>query len=145
MDVAHEPPEDILEAMRSAADYDLVAKQYVSGFEIVLHEIVPKLASDCQEYGLISGIVNTHVWLMSRYPDSLIARKLGPEIAEASRFRAQHVVSAGPPGSERYCESLSDLDFWLRSDGNRRNPGTTADLLTAALFVTLLDGTVQVS
>jgi triphosphoribosyl-dephospho-CoA synthase len=30
-----------------------------------------------------------------------------------------------------------DLDRHLRSDGNRRNPGTTADLITACLFVAL--------
>ncbi|MFC1759755.1 triphosphoribosyl-dephospho-CoA synthase [Planctomycetota bacterium] len=42
-------------------------------------------------------------------------------------------------GSETYNAALADLDFWLRSDGNRRNPGTTADLIAAGLFVALLE------
>ena len=41
----------------------------------------------------------------------------------------------GPP-------ALSDFDFWLRSDGHRRNPGTTADLVAAALFLALWEGQV---
>jgi triphosphoribosyl-dephospho-CoA synthetase len=32
------------------------------------------------------------------------------------------------------------LDADLRGDGNARNPGTTADLVTAVLFVALLEG-----
>jgi len=38
---------------------------------------------------------------------------------------------------------LADFDFWLRSDGHRRNPGTTADLIAAALFVLLRDGLID--
>jgi triphosphoribosyl-dephospho-CoA synthase len=29
---------------------------------------------------------------------------------------------------------IADFDAWLRADGNRRNPGTTADLIAAALY-----------
>jgi len=36
------------------------------------------------------------------------------------------------------------LDAWLRELGNARNPGTTADLVTACLFVALRDGTIKV-
>ena len=31
----------------------------------------------------------------------------------------------------------AEYDFWLRADGHRRNPGTTADVIAAALFVLL--------
>ena len=39
--------------------------------------------------------------------------------------------------------ALADFDFWLRSDGHRRNPGTTADLIAAALFAGLRDGWID--
>ena len=39
-----------------------------------------------------------------------------------------------------YYEALANFDFWLRSDGHRRNPGTTADLVAAGLFVLLREG-----
>ena len=37
---------------------------------------------------------------------------------------------------------LNRLDTWLRGDGNRRNPGTTADLVAAILFAGLRDGVI---
>lgn len=46
-------------------------------------------------------------------------------------------------GGEAYHEALADLDFWLRSDGHRRNPGTTADLIAAGLFAGLREGVIQ--
>lgn len=55
---------------------------------------------------------------------------------------AEQVLQAAELGEEAFHESLADFDFWLRSDGHRRNPGTTADLLAAALFVLLLTGGV---
>jgi triphosphoribosyl-dephospho-CoA synthase len=77
---------------------------------------------------------------MSAFPDSLIARKCGAETAEHSAAWAGRVLDSGRPESEAYQEQLADLDFWLRTDGHRRNPGTTADLIAAGLFVALRDG-----
>jgi len=39
-------------------------------------------------------------------------------------------------------EELTKLDAWLRAEGNRRNPGTTADLVTACLFIALREGSI---
>ena len=89
---------------------------------------------------LTEAIVETHVQFRSRHPDSLIARKCGVEIAEEAAKRAYAVVEARAQDLELYARELSELDFWLRSDGNRRNPGTTADFIGAAIFVGLIEG-----
>ena len=54
--------------------------------------------------------------------------------------RATATLTARKSGGEAYLRALADLDFWLRSDGHRRNPGTTADLMAAGLFVGLRQG-----
>ena len=36
------------------------------------------------------------------------------------------------------------FDDWLRDPSRRFNPGTTADLVTAALYAALRDGTIRV-
>ena len=59
---------------------------------------------------------------------------MGPAVADAS----------GPPGSESYERAVGDLDFWLRSDYHRRNPGTTADIVAAGLFAALREGIIPV-
>ena len=37
---------------------------------------------------------------------------------------------------------MADFDTWLRAEGHSRNPGTTADLMTACLFVLLREDTI---
>jgi triphosphoribosyl-dephospho-CoA synthase len=38
---------------------------------------------------------------------------------------------------------LCELDIWLRAEGHQRNPGATADLVTACLFVVLQEGNIK--
>jgi triphosphoribosyl-dephospho-CoA synthase len=141
MDVAGEAPADLLVAMRAAAGRDWVARQYVEDFQLVLEETLPEIvAGRDRGWSLTDSIVHTHVALIAEHGDSLIQRKAGPEIAGRASTIARQVVAAGQPGDEDYYAALADFDFWLRSDGNRRNPGTTADLIAAALFAGLRDG-----
>lgn len=143
-DVTGPAPDDLLTAMQAAADRDMVARQYAENFSQVLGEVVPWIQEGLALNGSLSDvIVRVHVRLMSKYPDSLIARKLGIEAAQESANRAATTLNAGEPGEEPYHQALADLDFWLRSDGHRRNPGTTADLVTAGLFAALRDGIIS--
>jgi len=138
------PPESLLNAMRLAADRDLVARQFVNGFQQVLDDAAFLLA-DGFEHGWTAGeaIVHAQLTLMSRFPDSLIARKCGAKVAQQASDRAAAVLEAGSPRDESFWNAAGELDFWLRSDGHRRNPGTTADLLAAGLFVLLREGIMQ--
>jgi triphosphoribosyl-dephospho-CoA synthase len=137
-DLAAAPPSDILVAMKAAAPRDLVAAQYANGFRHVFDYVAPWLLEGClQGWTLTESIVFTHVRLIASFSDSLIARKAGKPIAKNAAEFARHVLQAGLPGQEEYHAALADFDFWLRSDGNKRNPGTTADLIAAGLFAVL--------
>ncbi len=143
-DIAGPAPADLRAAMRSAADRDLVARQYVNGFSEVLGLVVPRLASGLTRGWTVNDtIVRTHLEMMHAHPDSLIARKCGHEVAEESAAYAGQVLSAGEPGDENYHGALADFDFWLRSDDHRRNPGTTADLIAAGLFAALRQNIIK--
>jgi triphosphoribosyl-dephospho-CoA synthase len=81
---------------------------------------------------------------MAVFPDSLIARKRGlAEAAEACQ-RAKRVLEAGWPHSGKGWDAFAELDLWLRAEGHGRNPGASADLVTACLFVALREGTITV-
>jgi triphosphoribosyl-dephospho-CoA synthase len=141
MDVAGPPPDDLLAAMQAAADRDLIARQYVGDFAQVLDFVAPAIAAGCERgWSVVDSIVHAHLRTMGEFPDSLIARKCGAATAKQAAARAGAVLDAGQPGDEAYFLALADLDFWLRADGHRRNPGTTADLIAAGLFVLLRDG-----
>jgi triphosphoribosyl-dephospho-CoA synthase len=137
------PPPSLVDAMREAAERDLVARQYAEDFAGVLEVVLLWLLEEMSEgRSLPEAIVHLQMRLMARYPDSLIARKCGPEVAGQSAAWAESVLQAGAPGDENYHAALADFDFWLRSDGHRRNPGTTADLIAAGLFAALRDGRI---
>lgn len=141
MDVSQPAPADLRAAMRAAEQTDQVAKQYCNDFHDVLAVVLPCIVdARSRSQDLAGAIVETQLHVMARRPDSLIARKCGPAIAEQSAAQAAAVLAAGPPDSDAYARALADFDFWLRSDGHRRNPGTTADLIAAALFAGLRDG-----
>ncbi len=141
---AHPPPTlSLVEAMRLASDRDLVARQYCCEFADVFK--IATWIEDCLARGwsLDSSIVHAHVHQLAMEADSLIGRKCGRQLAELARAMAKRVLDAGLPGEVEYEHGLADFDFWLRLDGHRRNPGTTADLIAAALFVLLREGRVK--
>jgi len=140
MDIASEAPPALLEAMHLAARRDQIALEYVTDFAHVLERLLPALlAGRARGWSLIDTIVHTHLSSLAEFGDSLIARKCGLEACIQVVSMAAQACKAGTPGDEAYEAALADFDFWLRSDGNRRNPGATADLLAAALFAGLRD------
>lgn len=143
-DVADEPTVTLLEAMRLAAGRDAIARQYANGFADVFDLALPRLRESLHRgLPLESAIVASFLNVLATHPDTLIDRKRGStEAAEASQ-RAAAVLAAGWPDTEEGRRHCLSLDHWLRDDGHSRNPGATADLIAAALFVALHDGTIQ--
>jgi triphosphoribosyl-dephospho-CoA synthase len=134
-----EPLLRLVEAMRLAADRDLVARQYTSNFEQVFNVAV-KIENGHQDgLPLSDAIVQAFLQQLAEFPDSLIARKRGLETAQNVSRRAAAALGSGKPGEVAYKRGVKELDFWLRSDGHRLNPGTSADLIAAGLFVLLRD------
>ncbi len=135
-DVRQEPTQTLRQVMALAAERDLIARQYANGFAEVFDDGVPALLTGLQRTGSIEGaIVFAHLHLMAHHPDTLIARKRGWAEAEESARRARAVLDSG--GTE-----LDRFDDWLRAEEHSRNPGATADLLTACLFVLLRENTI---
>lgn len=143
-DVTRPPDADLRTVMSAAAEHDLVARQFAFDFAELFELALPRLEHALAiAPSLAESLVELHLQLMAAAPDTLIARKAGAEVAEDAARRAMQVLAAGPPGSAERAAAVGELDFWLRSDGRRRNPGATADLVAATLFAALRDGLLQ--
>jgi triphosphoribosyl-dephospho-CoA synthase len=131
----------LVAAMRLAADRDTIARQYTNHFADVFSGTAAWIADGlARGWPLSAAIVSAHVRQLAHGPDSLIGRKCGFEAAAEASDRAAAVLKSGSPGEPAYDRELAELDAWLRGDGHRRNPGTTADLVAAGLFVLLREG-----
>ena len=141
-DVASEPTEDLVAVMRRAATRDLVARQYANNFEQVFWAASLLGGPITARLDWEQAIVFCHLELMANFPDTLIARKRGQAEADEAARRAAAVLAAEWPATPESHRFLSEFDAWLRAVGHQRNPGTTADLVTASLFAALRDGTI---
>jgi len=140
-DVAHPPTVSLLEAMALAQQRDAIAHEYVTGFETIFGTGVPALCR-ARADGLpwSDAIVQAYLMLLAAAPDTHIARKVGAAAAGEVQRRAQVALDAGGMHRPAGRVAVTALDLALRDPRNARNPGATADLTAAAIFVTLLEG-----
>jgi len=134
----------LLGAMRLAMDRDSIAREYATDFEITFTLGAPTLERSLQESNDSgSSVIQTYLTLLSRVPDSLIARKCG--VREAGRIsrEARKILAIGGSFTQDGRRKLQQWDRALRRDDNRLNPGTTADLTASALFVVMLERGIE--
>ena len=139
-DLGEQPKVTLLKAMELAKERDSVAREYATDFAITFDHGVPALRAARQAgLGWLDAVTEAGLRLLSEVPDTLIARKAGKEVAIQISAGARGVLEAGGVRSQAGRKALAEFDASLRNPQNSRNPGTTADLIAAATFVTLLE------
>ena len=126
-DISAEPTGTLLEMMQLAAGYDQNAAQYAMGYQDVFEFGIPRLeetidfSTDWQQ-----AVMRLHIAWIAAFSDSLIIRKCGMETGKQAQQMANDILQAGYPHHSTSQKLFSEFDAWLRADGNRRNPGTSA-------------------
>jgi triphosphoribosyl-dephospho-CoA synthase len=142
-DVRAEPTIGLRESMASAAERDAVASEYVTDFALTFETGVPALVAALGDgLPVRDAIVELHLRLLAHTPDTLIARKRGAGAAARVSAGARAALAAGGVRTAAGRRALQGFDISLREPGNALNPGTTADLVTATLFVALVEGSL---
>lgn len=129
----------LLDLQALASSYDAIAQEYTSDFTYTFNVLYPRLINGLNRHSrLEDAVLDTYLWALSDRPDSLIQRKGGPQAAKEVMAQAQKIYSRIQKIQEtRWWEYLEPFDEYLRSEGSKLNPGTTADLVSATLFVAL--------
>ncbi len=119
----------LLELMRLSMGHDIVAREWATNYRrsFLLAE---RMAEQTGKFGLNDGVVRTFLEALAEVPDSLISAKFGPEKArQVSRQAAQALADSTLEKARQM-----DCDLLARDI----NPGSTADLIAASLFISLL-------
>ena len=140
-DVAHPPTASLRAVMTLAAGRDAIAREYATDFETTFEKGAPALGR-AQAEGLSwrDAVVEVYLTLLAAAPDTHIARKLGADAAASVQRRARAAIEAGGVRTAPGREAVAALDRALRDEANTLNPGATADLTGAAIYVVLLEG-----
>ncbi|MGH8728147.1 MAG: triphosphoribosyl-dephospho-CoA synthase, partial [Burkholderiales bacterium] len=126
----------LLHAMKEARGRDLVARQYANGYRDIFDFGLRQARSALRQWHNPEWMaVAVYLAYLARFPDSLIARKFGLQaahgvLAEAVAFEARLLRQTQP---ESMISELIEWDKRLKDAG--LNPGTSADLTAATLFV----------
>ncbi|WP_329610491.1 triphosphoribosyl-dephospho-CoA synthase [Jiella pelagia] len=137
-DVRSPPAIGLVAAMALAAEVDLVARQYRDGFRDIFDVGLPAGDSAAWATGYALGdgpALAIYLAFASKFPDSHIARKYGTETAEACRERFESFSNFLNDIADPQKQLAAALAFDAELKRQGRNPGTSADLTVAALFV----------
>jgi triphosphoribosyl-dephospho-CoA synthase len=137
-DIQQTPQVSLREAMELSQNRDGIAREYVTDFEVVFTIGYPTMKDSFSRNSLFEAIQQTFITVLAHVPDTLIERKAGVEKAEEVMLKARNVLSLGGVSTKEGRKKIALLDRELKREGNRFNPGTTADITTAAIFTFIL-------
>jgi triphosphoribosyl-dephospho-CoA synthase len=140
-DVNDNPTMTLLDVMRLAAERDGVAREYATGYATTFETALPALErARGDDLSWDDAIVEAFLVLLAERPDTHIVRRSGEAMAAAVSRHASDALAAGGVRSADGRRAIADMDASLRDARNSANPGTTADLIAATIFVSLLCG-----
>jgi triphosphoribosyl-dephospho-CoA synthase len=130
----------LFEVFRIASAYDDICAEWVNNYPVTFDLAYPYLTQQLKNKPLNTAVVHTFLKILSKRPDTFIARKLGKEKALEVSAEAKAVLKLGGLETAKGRVSLKRFDQKLRSTRNKCNPGTTADLTAAALALCTFSG-----
>ncbi len=138
-DVQNEAQCTLLEAMKTAADRDVIALQYSNGFNDVFYVgLLQYQVALALWQNPAWAVTALHLFWMANYLDSHVVRKYGFKVAnDLQAIALQHKTAfLKQTNPKQYQSKLMQFDQNLKQKGI--NPGTSADLTVATLFVSAL-------
>ncbi|MEM3874196.1 MAG: triphosphoribosyl-dephospho-CoA synthase [Candidatus Bathyarchaeia archaeon] len=131
----------LYQVFKIASPYDMVCSEWVNNYPVTFEYAYPMLMRNLKEDGdLNTAIIHTFLAVLAKHPDTFIARKVGLKRACEVSAIAEEVLKSGGLKTAIGRERLREFDSMLRKESNLLNPGTTADIIAAALALAVLGG-----
>ncbi|MCZ7357744.1 MAG: triphosphoribosyl-dephospho-CoA synthase [Candidatus Methanoperedens sp.] len=126
----------LYDLMEISCSYDMIAAEWVNGFQKTF-ECAASIRDKLNKCGINDAVVLTFMELLSSSKDTFIQTKFDIKKAEEVSLRAKKILKRGN-GMDKIMDEIHSFDDDLLKE--RINPGSTADLIIAGLFVSLFEG-----
>ena len=131
----------LFQVFQIAEEYDAICSEWVNNYPIIFDLAYPFLAKQIDKGGDLSqAILHTFLKVLAVCPDTFIAKKTSLEKAKEVSVEAGKILRLGGPETSKGRQRLTEFDTKLRRSSNLLNPGTTADVVAAALALCTLSG-----
>ncbi|MCX9012960.1 MAG: triphosphoribosyl-dephospho-CoA synthase [Candidatus Methanoperedens sp.] len=121
--------------MEISSSYDMIAEEWTNGFQKTF-ECAASIQNKIKKHGINDAVVLTFMELLSNYKDTFIQTKFDDKKAEEVSMRSKKILQKGD--TDEIKDEIYAFDEQLLKEGI--NPGSTADIIIAGLFVSLLEG-----
>lgn len=125
----------LYDLMKISSSYDMIAEEWVNGFRKTF-DCAGSIQETVEEKGINDAVVRTFMLNLAFHKDTFIQTKFDSKKAEEISLRAKKIFE------KNFLEDITDdiktFDEELLSEGI--NPGSTADIIIAGLFVSLFEG-----
>lgn len=139
-DVNNSPQISLLEAMQIAAEKDLVARQYVTGYADIYNVGIRALHLFDKRWNSVEwSAVACYLSFLTQFPDSHIRRKYGEKIARQVQEKALPLFERFKNNKNPVDSKTDLLEFDRELKDSNINPGTSADLTAVSLLIYALN------
>ncbi|MGA9388646.1 MAG: triphosphoribosyl-dephospho-CoA synthase [Candidatus Bathyarchaeia archaeon] len=131
----------LFQVFRIAEKYDTICSEWINNYPITFDLAYPFLTNQIAGGDdLTQAILHTFLKVLAECPDTFIARKTSLERAKEVSAEAGKILGLGGLKTSKGRQRLTEFDAKLRRSSNLLNPGTTADVVAAALAICTLGG-----
>ncbi len=120
--------------LKISAPWDMLAREMTSDMPAVFEIGYPTYHELKEEKSLNDACLLTFLTILSQVPDTLISRKYGSDEALKISMMTRDLLNLKDESD--FMEKVKEFDDYLYN--NKYNPGTTADLTAASIFVSNL-------
>ncbi len=128
---------NMYDLLEMSAKYDKISYELVNGLPIITEIGYPTYAKYMNDYSRNDVTLQIYLEILSKEPDTLITRKYGQKAAKNVSKDAKDILEDTSIATDERYQAIEDFDKVLNL--KKYNPGTTADLTAASLFVGMTD------
>jgi triphosphoribosyl-dephospho-CoA synthase len=128
---------NMFQVLDISSEWDMLSFELTNQMPVTFEVGFPLFKNVKMNYGINKATIQTFLTILSEFPDTLISRKYGVNVAMEVLNDAKNILNTGGILNEEGYKLLKNFDQTLIS--KKLNPGTTADLTASSIMVALLE------